>query len=367
MQDVGYNRARSEGNRMPQSALMELLQLPAADSAPEEEYWALKEASGLIDLSHRGRLVVRGKDAARLLHGMVTNDVKALQPGRGMEAFFLNVQGHIQADARIFRLDDSTFWLDLEPSRVEVVRQILEKHIIADDVTVEATGPAAGCIAIEGPCALEVLREAIGFDPPNMLTLEHMELRDGSLNPLRVARASFSGESGYWLWSSVERLADIWRNAARAGAPLGARAVADVAIDTCRIEAGIPRYGADMDDKTLPHETGRMHALSFTKGCYLGQEIVERVRSRGRVNRKLAGLLFEGRQGVAAGANLTTKEDAAGKITSVAYSYGLRRTIALGMLRPEAAEPGTQLTANGTPAEVTTLPFFYPMARSRNA
>jgi folate-binding protein YgfZ len=341
---------------------------PPAFGSVEEEYWALKESAGLMDLSHRGRLIVRGKDAARLLQGMVSNDVKALASGRGMEAFFLDVQGHIQSDARIFRIQEDTFWLELEPLRVEVVKQILDKHIIADDVELALPGPETACMAIEGPCALEPLREAIGFDPPGMLPLEHMELRYDSEPPLRFARASLSGEFGFWLWGHVERLADVWQKAARAGAPLGARPVGEIAVEACRIEAGIPRYGADIDDKTLPQETGQMHALSFTKGCYLGQEIVERVRSRGHVNRRLAGLLLEDRQELRPGEELLTDDQTAGRITSAAYSYGLRRTIALGMFRREFAEPGTQLaTASGLPAEIVALPFFYPMARSRTA
>ena len=351
---------------MAPSAFAEALGAPAPGGAPEEEYWALKESAGLIDLSHRGRLIVRGRDAARFLHGMVTNDVKALQPGRGMAAFFLNVHGHIQADARILRLDAETFWVDLDPHCVEPIRQSLEKHIIADDVEVVQPGAGQSCIAIEGPCSLEPLRAAIGFDPPGMLPLEHIELKYFPERALRVARASISGEFGYWLWGAAEELASIWRGAAKAGAPLGARPVGEIAIDTCRIEAGIPRFGADIDDKTLPQETGQLHALSFTKGCYLGQEIVERVRSRGHVNRKLAGLLFEGRQEVQTGAELTKDGQSVGRVSSVEYSYGLRRTIALGMIRRESAEPGTQLAVSGRlTAEVATLPFFYPMARSR--
>jgi folate-binding protein YgfZ len=254
----------------------------------------------------------------------------------------------------------------MDSDRVEPIRGILDKHIIADDVTMEAPGADQGCIAIEGPCALEVLREAIGFDPPHMLLLEHMEIQHLSGGWLRLARASVSGQFGYWLWGSAAHLADVWKRALHTGAPLGARPVGSIAVEACRIEAGIPQYSAEIDEKTLPQETGQIHAISVTKGCYLGQEIVERVRSRGHVNRKLAGLLFEGKQDIYAGAELMAQGQLAGKVTSAAYSYGLRRTVALAMIRRESAEPGTQLqTAGGLPVEVTSLPFFYPMARSR--
>ena len=373
---------------MPPSPLLELLQLPGIEwveqdgcrvpasfaAAPgavpgviEEEYWALKESAGLMDLTHRGKLLVRGKDAPRLLHGMVTNEVKEMLVGHGNYAFFLDVQGHIQADARILRLDGQSYLVDLEPQRVETIRQILDKHIIADDVEVRDDTAALGLLALEGPCALEVLREAIGFEPPHLLPLEHLEVPQWNL---RLARASASGGFGYWLWGPAGKLAEVWRKGAKAGLPLGVRPVGFLATEICRIEAGLPRYGADMSDKTLPQETGQLHALSFTKGCYLGQEIVERIRARGHVNRRLVGLLFQGRQDVRPGAELTAAGQPAGNVTSAAYSYGLRRTIALAMVRRESAEPDTLLTvalpSGNCEAAVAALPFFYPMARTRN-
>jgi folate-binding protein YgfZ len=341
--------------------------IPAAYTSVEEEYWALKESAGLMDLSHRGKLLLRGKDAPRFLHGMVTNEIKELPPGRGTYAFFLDVHGHIQADARILRLGADSFQLDCDRSCLEIIRQTLDKYIIADDVEVIDQTDALSCLAIEGPCSLEVLREAIGFEPPHMLPLEHLEVPE--LN-LRLARASISGEFGYWMWGSGTQLAEAWTKGAGAGAVLGARPVGHLAAEICRIEAGVPRYGAEIDDKTLPQETGRLNALSYTKGCYLGQEIVERIRARGHVNRKLVGLLFEGQQAVSPGAALSDEGQTVGSITSAAYSYGLRRTIALAMIRRESAEPGMFLSAAGSggksiEVEVTVLPFFYPMARTR--
>jgi len=341
--------------------------IPGSFNSVEDEYWALKEAAGLMDLSDRGKLQVRGKDAPRFLHGMVSNEVKELQPGQGNYAFFLDVHGHIQADARILRLDAESFQIDCDRWRVDTVRQTLEKYIIADDVEVVDQTAAVACLAIEGPCSLEVLREAIGFEPPHMLPHEHLQVPELSL---RLARASSSGEFGYWMWGSAQQLAAVWTKGARAGAILGARPVGHFASEICRIEAGLPRYGAEINDKTLPQETGQLHALSYTKGCYLGQEIVERIRARGHVNRRLVGLLFNGPQAVAPGVALTADGQSVGSITSAAYSYGLRRTIALAMLRRESSEAGTFLSAAASggetlEAEVASLPFFFPMARNR--
>jgi folate-binding protein YgfZ len=362
---------------MPVSPLLEKLQQAGAEWQPgsdgavagdmpqsfgsvEEEYWAIKEAAGLFDLSQQGGLVVRGKDAARFLHGMVTNEVKQLEAGQGNQAFFLNVHGHILAGARILRLDATTYWVVTDAQCVATVRQTLQKHIIADRVAVEEPG-AGGWLAIEGPCALEVLREAAAFDPPHMRPLEHLELPD---SPLRLVRASAAGEVGFWISGPGEQLAGIWDRSLHLGKPLGVRPAGFDAAEICRIEAGVPRYGADMNDKTLPQETGQMHALSFNKGCYLGQEVVERIRSRGHVNRKLVGVLFEGKQQVAPGAEITVKGQAVGSVTSAAYSFGLRRTIALAMVRREAAEAGTPVTVGALAAEITSLPFFFPMART---
>jgi folate-binding protein YgfZ len=338
-------------------------EIPASFASVEEEYWALKESASLLDLSHRGRLLVRGRDAPRFLHGMVTNEVKAMEVGRGNYAFFLDVHGRILADARILRLGPQAYLVDCEPRCIEAIRQTLRKHIIADQVVVEDAGAPEACLAVEGPCALEVLRDAIGFDPPHMLPLEHLELPD---DPLRIVRASISGQIGYWILASAERLARVWDQGRRAGAALGARPVGFAATEICRIEAGLPRHGADMDEKTLPQETGQMHAISFTKGCYLGQEIVERIRSRGQVHRRLVGLLFEGKQDARAGMEIRAGDQGIGNVTSAAYSFGLRRTIALGMVRREFAEPGTSVLAGELAAEVASLPFFYPMARIKD-
>ncbi len=363
---------------MPVSPLLEKLQQAGAQWSPgsdgaaagampqsfgsvEEEYWAIKEAAGLLDLSHRGRLLVRGKDAPRFLHGMVTNEVKQMEVGQGNQAFFLDVHGHILAEARILRLDAASYLVDTEAQCVEAVRQTLQKHIIADRVAVEDQSAALGWLALEGPCTLEVLREAVGFDPPRMRLLEHLELPD---SPLRLVRTAAAGEFGYWIGGPGEQLAAVWDRSLQLGKSLGVRPAGFDAAEICRIEAGLPRYGADINDKTLPQETGQMHAISFTKGCYLGQEVVERIRSRGHVNRKLVGVLFEGKQEVAPGAEIAAQGQPAGSVTSAAYSFGLRRTIALAMVRREAAEAGTAVTVGALAAEIMSLPFFFPMARS---
>ncbi|MGH9786725.1 MAG: glycine cleavage T C-terminal barrel domain-containing protein, partial [Terriglobia bacterium] len=253
-------------------------------------------------------------------------------------------------------------------------------HIIADAVELEDRTARLACLAVEGPRAGEVLKRVLGFDPPPMRPLEHVHREDLAA---RVLRASISGAEGYWLLAAPETAAEFWRGALaterndidmsfrrtqrksnetashdRLGEDaFGVRPVGFEAVEIRRIEAGIPRYGSDMDSKTLPQETGQLHAISFTKGCYIGQETVERIHSRGHVNRQLAGLRFEGRCEVARDMMVLVKGHPSGFITSAAYSFGLRRTIALAYLRRESAEPGTFVQVNNQDGEVAAMPF----------
>lgn len=363
---------------MPRSPLFEKLkaaqaqffdyqgwEIPSSFGSVEAEYWALKKGVGLLDLSYRGRLLVCGEDAPRFLHGMVTNEIKGLEVGRGNYAFVLDVHGHILAEARIFRLHAESYLIECEPQLTAVIREALDRHIISDVVELEDASASQGCLALEGPCAREVVREALRFDPSKMPSLEHLEIQDlpacgERSQTARLACAALSGEKGYWIFASPELLGGLWKKALEAGTPLGLWPVGFEALEICRLEAGIPRYGCDMDTKTLPQETGQMQAISFTKGCYIGQEVVERIRSRGHVNRRLVGLLLEGEPKVPRDAMILAGGHPVGSITSSAYSYGLRRTIALGYLRREYAEPGTAVVVENSSAEVAALPFLPP-------
>ena len=330
-------------------------EIPASFSSVEAEYWALKEAAGVVDLSYRSRLLVRGPDAPRFLHGMVTNEIQQLPVDSGTYTFLLNTQGHILAVARIFRLSGQSFMVDCEPQCRDAIWNALQKHIIADDVELEDRTEAIACLGIEGPCAREVLREAVGFDPPHMRLLDYLELADETT---RLAHASLSVEEGFWIWVPPDRIAELWQRALESASRIGGRPVGLAAREICRIEAGVPRYGVDMDDKTLPQETGQIHAISFTKGCYIGQEVVERIRSRGHVNRKLVGLLLEGKQDISPGAPVSAAGQQVGAVTSVTYSFGLRRTIALAYVRQEHAQAGKSVAVGAAPAEIVPLPFF---------
>lgn len=347
-------------------------EIAARFSSVEEEYQALHDGAGLVDLSHRGRLAVRGEDAPRFLHGMVTNEVQELEIGHGNYAFVLDPKGHILADARVLRLDAESYLIDCEPQLLEVIRKQLDDHIIADAVELEDQSAQLACVAVEGPRAAEVIQRAVGIDVPQMAAFEHVRCED---RQIRLVRASASGTEGYLILAAPEKAAEFWRNALaterndidmsfrRAQRTLNETSEADArpvgfeALEIRRIERGTPRYGMDMDAKTLPQETGQMHAISFTKGCYIGQETVERIHSRGHVNRLLVGLRFPEQCEMAREMMVLVKGHPSGFTTSVAYSYSLGQTIALAYLRSDNAAPGTAVQVNNQDGEVAELPF----------
>ncbi len=303
-------------------------------------YDALRNTAAWLDLSARGRIYAIGEDRARLLHAITTNHIQQLTPGTGCYAFFLNAQGHILADVNLLCLPDRLL-LDTEPETRERVFQHVDKYIIADDVALEDVTGALACIAIEGPQSAAMLA-SFGAPAPEV-EYSHVPF-DGVL----IERVSLTGEPGYRLFlPPAEKpvwIAKIESTGAVAAKPEDARIV--------RLEHGLPRYGEDIFDTTLPQETRQMHAVHFTKGCYLGQEIVERIRSRGHVNRLLVKLEIEGESPLPVGAKIIAGAAEAGEITSFAFSPPLGKVVALAYVRAPFAAGGTVLEAAGRAATV---------------
>jgi len=305
-------------------------------------YYALRTTAAWLDLSARGRIYATGDDRARLLHAMTTNHVQQLTPGTGCYAFFLNAQGHIQADVNLLCLEDR-FLLDTEPETRERVFRHLDKYIIADDVALEDVTESMASVAVEGPQTAAVLA-AVGAPVPDA------EYAHALWNGAIIQRVSETGAPGFRIFVPVEAKADWIARLESAGAVY---ATPDEAR-TVRLEQGKPRYGEDIFDTTLPQETRQLHAVHFTKGCYLGQEIVERIRSRGHVNRLLVKLEVEGESPLARGTKVTAGAAEAGEVTSSAFSPGLGRVVALAYVRAQYASEATALDAGGRPATVGT-------------
>jgi folate-binding protein YgfZ len=303
-------------------------------------YEALRSGAAWLDLSARGKIKLTGEDRARLLHAMTTNHIEQLTPGAGCYAFFLNDKGRILSDANILCRPDH-FLLDVEPEARKALYQHLDHYIIADDVTLEDITEHTATIAIEGPKSNEVL-EALGAPLPQA---DYASL---DWDTRVVARLSATGGPGFFVFAPVAEKADLIGKMEAAGA----LAADPEALRIVRLEHGKPRYGEDISERFLAQEANQPHALHFSKGCYLGQEIVERVRSRGQIHRVLMPLVLDTDQPPSPGAKLQTGETSAAEITSAAYSPALKKVVALGYVKTEYARPHEPLTLGPIHAEV---------------
>jgi glycine cleavage system T protein len=334
------------------------VELPERFTDPVEEYRAVREKVGLIDLSFRSQLRMTGEDRVSFLQGMVSNDVKALKPGGGCMATLLTEQGRIVADLRVYALE-SCFLLDIDARIKDKVIETLSRFIIADDVEMEDLREAQATIALQGPLASQTLA-AVGATVSLTQEFQHCETAIGDV-AVSVIRVSDTGEDGYEIMAPCAQVETVWRALLEIGEPFGLQPVGLSALNILRIEAGIPWYGLDMDEGRIVLEVGFEQAISFKKGCYLGQEVVERASARGHVNRKLSGLIVQDKDSPAQGDKVFHDGQEVGWVTSVAQSPRLGKPIALGYIRREHLAQGTQLRIDrqGTPmiAKVTTLPF----------
>ena len=307
--------------------------------ATDAGYAALRESAAWFDLSARGRLRATGEDRKRLLHALTTNDIQSLTPGQGCYAFFLNAQGRVLGDAVILCRADDLLILT-EPETREPLFQHIDRYIIADDVTLEDLSAATCELALEGPTAGKLLT-ALGFAAPD--AEYHCVEKDG----ITVFRTSATGAPGFCIIAPLAQRAEL---CARLQA-LAPEAAAEEVL-AVRLEHARPRYGDDISERYIAHETNQLHAVHFSKGCYLGQEIVERVRSRGLVNRRLAALRIAGSAVPATGAQLLDGEKECGEITSAAWSPAEQTVRALGYLRVESLKSVNLRTAGGEATQV---------------
>ena len=329
--------------------------VPLRFEGPQTEYAAVRSAAGLFDFSHRAKFAVKGADRVRFLQGVVTNDVKLLAPGQGACAALLNAQGHLLADLRVYREEEACL-IDSDADLRDKILATLNHHVIMDQVEFEPLDLFA--LAFQGPRAHALLEKTLHLDIPPMKEFEHFATNYGGF-PARVVCASATGEEGYEVWAPVKGILAVW------GAACGQAPTYDMlpcgteALEILRIEAGIPRYGSELDEDTLLLEASLLNAVSFTKGCYVGQEIVERVRTQGHVNWKLVGLISEAAQPPRIGEKLHVGGKEIGEVTSACISPHLGKAIALAYVRREVADAGVKVAlASGTSALVTTLPFY---------
>lgn len=334
--------------------------LPAHFGDPLKEYQSVRSHAGLLDLSHRSLLRFTGSDRVSYLQGMVSNDVKTLTPGEGSYAAILDVHGKIQADIRIFSTEDFFLMDCREPLKERVVAH-LNRYLIADDVEITDLAEEYGILSLQGLNSQATLEQYLWPDAIPSKELSHSMV--GMVETeIRLVRATHTGEEGFDLIVPLKSLEAAASQLQEAGEKFRLQWVGAQAQELLRVEAGIPRYGMDMNEDNLLLEVGLDQAVSFDKGCYLGQEVVERIRSRGHVNKKLAGLSLEGNSAVSKGDLIRSQGKEVGEVTSSILSPALKRPLALGYLHRDYLQPGTQVIIDHTgttiSAVVSALPFY---------
>jgi folate-binding protein YgfZ len=308
----------------------------------DAQYRQLREECGLLDRSERGKLLVSGPEAAEYLQGQLTNDTEAIEPGEGLYAALLDRKGHMQADMRVLRPGEGPdLWLDLEPEGLEAARRHLGMYKIGRDVDVVDVSAERAILSLIGPRAVEIAGSA--------------PLPENSCEAVTIGGAeclAVGTTAGVDVFVATEER-DRVRDALLAA---GAVEVSPAAAEILRIESGHPRFGAEMGTGTMPAEAGIVEqAVSFTKGCYIGQETVARLHYKGKPNRHLRGLRLSAP--AQPGASLKLGEKEVGTLGGSAVSPALG-PIGLAILRREA-EPGATLAVgeDGVRAEVVALPF----------
>lgn len=299
---------------------------------PDAEAVAVREAVGIIDHTARGRLAVRGETAGRWLNRIVTNDTASLAPGDGCRALLLTAKGRIVCDLRVHRLTDRLL-IDTAFDTGEGLRVDLERKVLfGDAVEVLDVRPETVQIGVHGPAAAALVESETGVAAGELARYGAAE-RAGIV----VTRTDAFGDPGYEVIVPAPNGAELWRRFAAAARPFGWRAA-----EALRIEAGLPRWGAELTPDVLPLEAELEEALSHTKGCYPGQEVVARMRDRGHANRLLRALAIEGHEAPSRGAELLSAGAVVGRLTSAARTvrFGV---VGLGYVRRAAAEPGTRL------------------------
>ncbi|HEX8815348.1 MAG TPA: folate-binding protein [Terriglobales bacterium] len=322
------------------------------------EFDALASNCAVYPLASRAKISLGGGDRTRWLNGMITNNIRDLSQGRGVYAFLLNPQGHILGDLYAYNRGEDIL-LDIDQFQLPKILSTFDHYIIMDDVEVVDVSGKLAAIGIAGPQSRKTLQSA-GFDVSALEPLQFVAVNWRN-SPSTLVRSDSPAVESYELWLDPAQSAEAQKSLVAAGAqPVGAEAQ-----ELLRIASGIPRYGQDIRERDLPQETSQQRALHFSKGCYIGQEIVERIRSRGAVHRVFTGFLAHGDLPVPGPAIQIDGKDV-GEITSSAViPIGTQDvSVALGYLRREAALPGKTLLAAGAKLTIAPLPFAPVFPRS---
>ncbi|MBK8598103.1 MAG: aminomethyl transferase family protein [Holophagales bacterium] len=318
----------------------------------------LRTGAVVAVLAGRGSLSLKGPDCAELLHGLLTNDVKGLRPGSGCHAAFLTPKGKLRAEMAVLRLTAEELLLDCEPSLAAPLLAALSGYVPFSRSTMEDRTATTGVVHLEGPASAGILASA-GIAEPAAAPFSHLSAEAAGAT-VRVVRVSRSGEEGFDLQSgpdTPDRLLALFSG-------LGAAAVGPETLEAGRIEAGLPRWGAELDETVLPNEAWlERTAISYTKGCYLGQETVARLKTYGHVNRHLVAILLPHGCAVAAGDVVRAGEEKVGRVTSAVDSALRGCRVALAYVRREHETQGTPLIVDSPSGPAEGIVAAIPLGR----
>jgi folate-binding protein YgfZ len=329
---------------------------------PQKEFTTLTKGCGIYDLGFRAHISLTGGDRTRWLNGMVTNNIRDLALSHGLYAFLLNPQGRILGDMYAYNLGEILI-VETDRTQVEKIVATFDHYIIMDDVEVKDISEQQTALGLTGPKSRALLNAA-GIEVPELQPLEMITPQcncDCGCVQCTVIRGDGPEES-YEVWFAPKDVHKTWTALITAGAtPVGSEA-----LEMQRILAGVPLYGVDIHERDLPQETEQTRALNFNKGCYVGQEIVERIRSRGNVHRKFTGFVVDGTAAIAAGAKILADEKEVGEVTSAATLRASgNQTVALGYIRREVGLPGREVIVGNYKAVVAQLPLDTIALRNR--
>jgi len=325
-------------------ARLEQGRIPLSYTTPVEEYWAIRNHSGMIDVSHLGLLQVTGKDRLSFLNGLLTNEILKMKEGTGIRSALLNTKARVLADLYLYAREDDLL-IDAGDVPGSSVREILERFIITEDVQVKDVTSQFVHLTLQGPQAGENVRDMFGVAFSDLKALQHK-----LLGPIMILCRDRTGQSGYDMIIPSDEAEPIWQGFLLRGVtPVGLDA-----LEILRLEAGYSRYGVDVDDTTIILEAGYKDAISFNKGCYLGQEVVARATHIGRVNKNLVQFQTDSDYVPGPKSKLRASDKEAGYVTSAAFSPGLKTVVGLGYAQRDFAKIGTKLVIESDRGPLST-------------
>ncbi|MBI3999014.1 MAG: aminomethyl transferase family protein [Candidatus Omnitrophica bacterium] len=326
------------------------------------ECLAARKQCVLFDHPNRGMIEVRGKDRVQFLHNVLSNDIKSLSPGKGIAACLLNAQAELIAIMNVLCFKEF-LWLALDYSLKNRLFQALQKLIVMEQVDLKDKSDETKLISIHGPKANGLLQNILNSKSVPQAMLSHVSVTIEGV-PSTLVRINMTGDTGFGFLAPKEHGLVLRKIIQQKGSAFGLTEIQAQTLETLRIERGILRYGIDYDESHIPLEAGLNHTVSFTKGCFPGQEILARLDSRGGVAKKLIGLELKGESIPKKGDSIIKDSNAVGHITSAAFSPILKRTVAIGYLPKECWIPGSPVIVETggvqIPARVATLPFYSP-------